>query len=219
MLVTHSRRDSPEETGYKVRHACDWIAASGAKLCYKKIDSTLKGNLGSELEAIQNKFPDRLILVSPSFPDMERVLLDGWLSVRSSEVTGPIHLLPLLKDRGAGRLAHIQRLAGAGANNTLVERTQQTEMARARIIVIDAVSKSHLQAIAEAAGQIVPQPLSVDLRDWRLPGVSACGRHEKERPARAAEPGSPGPHASTVSADGSAAGPLVLCLGSTNPVT
>jgi uncharacterized protein YgbK (DUF1537 family) len=71
VIVHHSRDDAPEEASRKVEQACDWIAASGAKLCFKKIDWTLQGNVGPELEAIRNKFPDRLILVSPSFPNTE----------------------------------------------------------------------------------------------------------------------------------------------------
>src|SRR5271154_4004793 len=41
VIVNHSRGEAPEEASRKVEQACDWIAASGAKLCFKKIDSTL----------------------------------------------------------------------------------------------------------------------------------------------------------------------------------
>ena len=59
VLVNHCRGDSAEEAVRKVREACNWIAASGVKLSYKKIDSTMKGNIGAELEAIRSRFPDR----------------------------------------------------------------------------------------------------------------------------------------------------------------
>lgn len=217
VLVNHSRGDAPEEAGRKVEQACDWIAASGAKLCYKKIDSTFKGNVGAELEAIRNKFPERLILVSPSFPNMERILLDGWLKVRSSEGIEPIHLLSLLTEQGARRLAHIYQPAGTGTSDTLVERIRQAEAAGARIIVIDAVSESHLRAIAQAAVQIAPQPLLVGSAGlasaWSelLLKVGNSGMSETKEPA--------GIPVSAASAAVSAAGPVVLCIGSTNPVT
>jgi D-threonate/D-erythronate kinase len=161
VIVNHSRGEGPEEASCKVEQACDWIAASGAKLCFKKIDSTLKGNVGAELEAIRNKFPDRLILVSPSFPSMERILLDGWLRVRSSEGIEPVDVLSLLRSQGVRRLMHFSQPAGTGASGSLVERILHAEGAGARIIIIDAVSESHLRAIAEAAVQMVPQPLLV----------------------------------------------------------
>jgi D-threonate/D-erythronate kinase len=218
VIVNHSRGEAPEEASRKVEEACDWIAASGAKLCFKKIDSTLKGNVGNELEAIRNKFPDRLILVSPSFPSMERIVLDGWLRVRSSEEIEPIHLLSLLRGQGVRRLTHIAQPAGAGASDTLVEHIQQAEAAGARIIVVDAVSESHLRTVAEAAVQIVPQPLLVGSA-----GLAAAWSELLLKAGNSGESGATesASLARTVSADSVAvsAGPVVLCIGSTNPVT
>jgi D-threonate/D-erythronate kinase len=217
-IVNHSRGEAPEEASRKVGQACDWIVGSGAKLCFKKIDSTLKGNVGPELEAIRNKFPDRLILVSPSFPHMERILLDGWLRVRSSEGIEAVDMLSLLRSQGVRRLTHISQPAAACVSDTLVERIQHAEAAGSRIIVVDAVSESHLRAIAEAAIQIVPQPLLVGSAGlaaaWsevllKAGNGGASGTTEPVGPVR------------PVSGDSApiSAGPVVLCIGSTNPVT
>jgi uncharacterized protein YgbK (DUF1537 family) len=216
VLVTHSRGDAPEEACRKVRQVCDWIAASGATLCYKKIDSTLRGNLGAELEAVRSQFPDRVILVSPSFPNMGRIFLDGWLRVRSSEAIEPIHLLSLLTRQGAERLAHISQ--PAVASGMLIEHVRQAETAGARIIAIDAASESHLWEIAKVAIQIVPKPLLVGSAGlaaaWSklllMPGGSKADEAEQtERVARAVSD----------SVANSQPGPVVLCIGSTNPVT
>jgi uncharacterized protein YgbK (DUF1537 family) len=220
VLVSHTRDEAPEDASRKVEQACDWIAAAGAKLCYKKIDSTLKGNLGPELEAIRNKFPDRLILVSPSFPPMERILLDGWLKVRSSEGIEPIHLLKLLTKQGVQRLAHISQPAGANTSGALVECIRQAETSGAQIVVIDAVSESHLRAIAEAAIQIVPQPLLVGSSGLAAAWSEVLLKAGNSGGADSArEPASLVPRAPVSSAAASAAGPVVLCIGSTNPVT
>jgi D-threonate/D-erythronate kinase len=215
VLVNHCRGDAPAEAARKVREACDWIAASRSKLCYKKMDSTLKGNLGAELEAIRGKFPDRLILVCPSFPKMGRILLDGWLQVHSSEVVEPLHLPSLLTGQGVEGLTHVGQPAGAGASDALLERIRQAEAAGARIIVIDAVSENHLRAIAEAAVQIVPQPLLVGSAGLAAPWSELLLKGTKGGAGGASEPaGEP-----TVSEPSTSAGPVVLCIGSTNPVT
>jgi uncharacterized protein YgbK (DUF1537 family) len=219
VLVSHSRDDAPEEAGRKVQQACDWIAASGTKLCYKKIDSTLKGNVGPELEAIRSKFPDRLILLSPSFPKMERILLDGWLRVRSREAIEPIHLLSLLASQGARRLTHIPQPAGAGVSDTLVDRIRRAEATGARIIVIDAVSESHLRAIAKAAIEIAPQPLLVGSAGLAVPWSELLLKTGNIAADGVREPAGGVPTLSAASAAVSAAGPVVLCIGSTNPVT
>jgi len=218
VIVNHSRGEAPEEASRKVEQACDWIAASGAKLCFKKIDSTLKGNLGHELEAIRNKFPDRLILMSPSFPSMERILLDGWLKVRPSEGIEPIDVLSLLASQGVQRLTHISQPAGVGAGDTLVECIQHAKAAGGRIIVIDAASESHLRAIAEAAVQIVPQPLLVGSAGLAAAWSELLLKGGNIGASGITEPASLVRPASADSAV-SPAGPVVLCIGSTNPVT
>jgi uncharacterized protein YgbK (DUF1537 family) len=216
VLVNHCRGEAPEEAARKVREACDWIAASGSRLCYKKMDSTLKGNVGAELEAIRSKLPDRLILVSPSFPKMGRILLDGWLKVQSGEVGEPVHLPSLLTGQGVERLTHVAQPAGPVASDALLERIRQAEAAGARIIVIDAVSENHLRAIAEAAIQIIPQPLLVGSAGLAAPWSELLLKRTKGGADGASEPAS---LAKPVSAASASVGPVVLCIGSTNPVT
>jgi D-threonate/D-erythronate kinase len=216
VLVNHCRGDSAEEAARKVRQACDWIAASGMKLSYKKIDSTMKGNVGAELEAVRNKFPDRLILVSPSFPKMGRILIDGWLKVHSGEAFEAIHVPSLLTGQGAARLAHISQPAGSAGCEALVELIRQAEAAGSRIVVIDAVSESHLRAIAEAATQIVPQPLLVGSA-----GLAAAWSELllEKRNGGAEATKATARFVSPSSGTATAAGPVVLCIGSTNSVT
>jgi uncharacterized protein YgbK (DUF1537 family) len=215
VLINHCRGDSAEEAVRKVREACNWIAASGVKLSYKKIDSTMKGNVGAELEAIRSRFPDRLILLCPSFPKMGRILIDGWLRVHSGEVFEPIHVLSLLTGQGTASLAHISQPAGSAGCEELVKLIRQAEAAGSRIIVIDAVSESHLQAIAEAAAQIVPQPLLVGSAGlataWSellLEKRNGAGEATKETARFAFSSGT-----------ATEVGPVILCIGSTNSVT
>ena len=88
-----------------------------------------------------NKFPDRLILVSPSFPKMGRILLDGWLRVRvgRSHRSHPFALAA--NGPGSREVDAYPPACGTGASDTLVERIQAAQAAGARIIVIDAVSR------------------------------------------------------------------------------
>jgi D-threonate/D-erythronate kinase len=220
VLVSHSRGGTPGEAGRRVQKACDWIAAAGMELCYKKVDSTLKGNVGAELEAIRHKLPDGLILVSPSFPKMGRILIDGWLRVEAGEPVDPIHVPSLLTGQGASELTHIPQPAGTGAGATLMESIQEAQAAGARIIVIDAVSQRHLRAIAEAAVQMIPQPLLVGSA-----GLAAAWSELLLKPMNSEvdvtrEPASRLPRVSTASVTMTeVAGPVVICIGSTNPVT
>jgi D-threonate/D-erythronate kinase len=215
VVVTHSRNDSPEEASRKVQLACDQIAQSGAVLCYKKIDSTLKGNLGAELNRIQIRNPGRLILVCPSFPKMHRFLVDGWLGASSVKDLEPIDLPSLLASQGARNLASIAQPAEQGEPSTLMKQIQRAGANGAQIIVIDGATESHLDAIALAAFRIVPQPLLVGSAglagSWsKLLLEAACeGTRRAEGQASA----------SMVPAKVDTAGPVVFCIGSKNSVT
>jgi uncharacterized protein YgbK (DUF1537 family) len=48
---------------------------------YKKTDSTLRGNIASEFEALMDVFPDRRLVWVPAYPAMGRVLINGELYV------------------------------------------------------------------------------------------------------------------------------------------
>jgi D-threonate/D-erythronate kinase len=215
VVVTHSRNDSPEEASRKVQLACDQIAFSGAVLCYKKIDSTLKGNLGAELNGIQIRNPDRLILVCPSFPKMHRILVNGWLRASSVKELEPIDLPSLLASQGARNLACIAQPAEHGESSTLMKQIQRARANGAQIIVIDGATESHLEAIAWAAFQIVPQPVLVGSAglacSWsKLLLEAACkgaGRTEGQAIA------------SMVPGNVDTAGPVVFCIGSKNSIT
>ena len=215
VVVTHSRNDSPEEASMKVQLACDQIASSGGVLCYKKIDSTLKGNLGAELNGIRIRNPGRLILVCPSSPKMHRVLVNGWLRTSSVKDLEPIDLPSLLTSQGARNLACIAQPADHGESSTLMKQIQRAEANGARIIVIDGATESHLDAIASAAFQIVPQPLLVGSAglacSWsKLLLEAAC-----KGASRAAGQAS----ASMVPGNVDTAGPVVFCIGSKNSIT
>ena len=51
-------------------------------IVYKKIDSTLRGNAGAEIEEILRNFKQQFCLLSPSFPPHQRVTLGGNLIVQ-----------------------------------------------------------------------------------------------------------------------------------------
>jgi D-threonate/D-erythronate kinase len=215
VVVTHSRNDGPEEASRKVRLACDQIAFSGAVLCYKKIDSTLKGNLGAELNGIQFRNPGRLILVCPSFPKMHRFLVNGWLRASSVKDLEPIDLPSLLASQGARNLACIAQPAEQGESSILMKQIQRAGVNGAQIIVIDGATESHLDAIALAAFQIIPQPLLVGSAglacSWSKLLLEAASKGTRRAEGLAS--------ASMVPGNVDTAGPVVFCIGSKNSVT
>ena len=53
---TESRNEPAEVAGRRVAQACRWLRAWHPALMYKKVDSTIRGNLAAEIEAVMEVF-------------------------------------------------------------------------------------------------------------------------------------------------------------------
>lgn len=82
VVTTDSRACSPETACDSVRQACLWMKRNGIRLVYKKIDSTLCGNVEAETGAALDAAGIGSAWICPAFPAMGRTVVDGWLYVR-----------------------------------------------------------------------------------------------------------------------------------------
>ena len=81
-LCTNSRADRPELAARKVDSVCKDIRDFKAIKLFKKIDSTGKGNLGAEIDAVLRSTPANIAVVCSAFPAQGRSLVDGVVHVR-----------------------------------------------------------------------------------------------------------------------------------------
>ncbi|MBW4083668.1 four-carbon acid sugar kinase family protein [Paenibacillus sp. S150] len=87
---TDSRSLPPLEAYQKVRDVCLFLGRGGeasSPVIYKKFDSTLRGNIGSELDAVYETLQPDFIVIAPSFPRVGRTLTDGIVYVNGM----PLH--------------------------------------------------------------------------------------------------------------------------------
>ena len=83
VVNTESRHVPPEEAYIKVRAVTESAMAAGFTHIYKKMDSTLRGNIGSELAAVMDALSDdsqpiwREITFVPAFPKSGRFTKQG----------------------------------------------------------------------------------------------------------------------------------------------
>src|SRR5690606_42049218 len=64
-----------------VEQASIRLKEAGVVPIYKKIDSTMRGNVGTEVEAVMDVFGLRLAVICPAFPANRRVVAGGYLLV------------------------------------------------------------------------------------------------------------------------------------------
>ncbi|HEX5808393.1 MAG TPA: four-carbon acid sugar kinase family protein, partial [Anaerolineales bacterium] len=74
---TDSRSLSAELAYAKVGLATQQLAAEGWTHFYKSVDSTLRGNLGAEIEAVLDVVRPDCAVIAPAFPKYGRTTVDG----------------------------------------------------------------------------------------------------------------------------------------------
>ncbi|GGJ01562.1 membrane protein [Halobellus salinus] len=159
---TESRYATPAEAAEAVRRGVGAVAAS---MVYKKIDSTLRGNVGSEVAAALRAAEAELAVVAPAFPATDRETWDGVHTVDGTPVAetefgadqnGPAS--SAVDDLFAAQEFPVERLDGADVSggvdrvaacfSAAVERHDQPP-----IVVCDARTGTHLDTIATAGAR------------------------------------------------------------------
>ena len=81
VVDTASRGLAAEQAYRRVAAAAARLQAAATQVVYKKIDSTLRGPLGAEIDAVLDACGLNLALVCPAYPANGRTLQDGVLLV------------------------------------------------------------------------------------------------------------------------------------------
>ncbi|HEX4808090.1 MAG TPA: four-carbon acid sugar kinase family protein [Bryobacteraceae bacterium] len=95
IIDTETRHIAEAEAGSRIRYVAECTRSLFATIIYKKTDSTLRGNIAAEFRAIQDVYPDRLIVYAPAYPDMGRTVKNGELFVWGT----PVHQTEFANDR------------------------------------------------------------------------------------------------------------------------
>lgn len=143
ILTTNSRNDAPGSAAAKVLEACRALAVEQREVLFKKIDSTLRGNLASELEAVLEIYP--LALVAPAYPALGRTLENGLLRLPGSAGERALHLPTLLREQGAGNVVHLDRGALKSGLGSLIQQLKGKT-----IVVLDSGNEAELGRVARA---------------------------------------------------------------------
>jgi len=192
-LDTDSRALTAEEAAARVRVAAGLLRAAGTERWLKKVDSTLRGNVGAEIGAALEAGGQRVAVLAPAFPAQGRRVRRGALVVETPgvEATTAVEIRPLVARqlRGAIALAPLE-VVERGAE-ALAEALRRAADAGARLVVADALDEEHLRAIAGAARLLGPACLPV--------GAAGLARAVAETlPPRAAGSNGPRPRGSTL---------------------
>jgi uncharacterized protein YgbK (DUF1537 family) len=160
IVDTDSRTDSPESAYQTVSSV---IEEKSAEITYKKIDSTLRGNVATEAAAVLDNQDPEFAIVAPAFPAHNRTtiggyhLVDGDLLGTGSDYdaespAGTANLITLFSDTSYP-VRHVPiDVVTAGVDAVVGEFRAAKHADACSFVVCDAIRDSHLATIA-AAGQ------------------------------------------------------------------
>lgn len=171
-IDTDSRYSSDEIVVKKVNKAMHCLQNWEAQIICKRIDSTLRGKIGLEIDTVLTAVGDESVaIVVASFPDSGRVSSGGYLLVdvvpvqQTDVARDPIipitnsYIPEIIKQYSKLPVSHI------GLNNVLIGSHKLTQHiidhihAGNRIIVVDAVTEEDIETIAESMANIDLVPL------------------------------------------------------------
>ena len=174
IVIDVETRHVPKEKAYEiVNDVCQRAVKYGIRCFYKKTDSALRGNVGSELQAAADAVFGKNIVFVPAFPAMRRITVDGvhyidGIPVKES-VFGQDPFEPVMYDRvdellratgykggviGVGKAERKLQAAEERKTQASEERRQKAaEAAKQQLFLYDAETDADLDEIAEAVSK------------------------------------------------------------------
>lgn len=153
MVIDVETRHVPTEKAYEIVYdVCQQAVKYGIRCFYKKTDSALRGNVGSELQAAADAVSEKDIVFVPAFPAMRRITVDGvhyidGIPVKES-VFGQDPFEPVMYDR-VDELLRATGYRGEIIGISKAERKQQSAKAvKQQLFLYDVETDVDLDEIA-----------------------------------------------------------------------
>ncbi len=178
-LSTESRFLPPADAARVVRALAERCAGAGGTIAYKKVDSTLRGNLGAEIEALMDVSGHAAALVCTAMPKTGRTCVGGKLYLKGELLhmteIGRDPFNPVSTSSVAGVLA--QQTDLPSGNLTLEDVRSGQTMLRARVLDFLFAGCRVLAADAEEDGDlaVLGELLRFSLSGGELPPLLPVG--------------------------------------------
>ena len=165
-FTSDSRHMQAAQAAQAVAELIAGIDAPPQAIWYKKIDSTLRGNLGSELDAMLRALADSqsrnvapaCAVICPAFPDQGRGLRQGELVLHAGGAQNILLPARLAEQTARPQVTIALADVRAGAAH-LGQHMQKSVQEGAQFLIIDALTNADLATIVTAARQAVRQAL------------------------------------------------------------
>ena len=164
VLNTDTRSCSETEAADHVGAACEAIRARSGALVYKKIDSTLRGHVGFEIDLVSELMDFSLVVCAPAFPEMGRTTVGGYqllggLPISGADMAGPDippqhAFIPDLLGNGSGRArARIDLKTVHGGTAAIGGALDEIKAAPGTTVVVDMADPMRWEGLLDAVSE------------------------------------------------------------------
>lgn len=171
-IDTDSRYAPDEVIDRRLNRAMDELERWGAGILCKRIDSTVRGKIGYEIDTMLNRLGEKTIgIVVASFPSSGRITSGGYLlvdgvPVQETDVAKdpvmPItqsYVPGLIQQQSENAVGHVGLETVLAGKQKIVSAIKEQVDKGTRILVFDAVTDEEIEAIAEAMAEITDRRL------------------------------------------------------------
>lgn len=172
---TDSRGIEPEEAYLRVYDAVKKCGKEKNRLYSKRIDSTLRGNIGAEVDGMLDALnEERMAVIVPAFPQAGRRYIGGCMMVQdvplyrtaaASDPKMPVHTasaIKILKEQSKYSYCEITLEEMSSGVENLADQIRAYRKNGIRGVVLDAASDTDLSLIAEAVWKSEVPVICVD---------------------------------------------------------
>ena len=150
VINTESRECNPEVAYERVSAVCNFIKRLQIRYLYKKLDSTLKGNVGSEIDALIDQYGFEAVILSPAFPEQGRETIGGYQLVYGEVSEGrAINVQAKLISHSKYEVGHVGVEKVREGIDSLDRAVKEKVKEGCKIVVVDALSRGDLNSIAK----------------------------------------------------------------------
>ncbi|NLJ96452.1 MAG: four-carbon acid sugar kinase family protein, partial [Clostridiales bacterium] len=167
IIINSESRNVPKmQASSKVQYCVQKLQEMGCDLIYKKVDSTLRGNIGIELEAVLNQLDVDCIILAPALPFNERTTVNGihyvgGLRLQDTELAkdpfSPIYSSSIREIiRKQSSISSANLTIDIIRDSVAVTAKVMEEMINSgfKVIVCDAIDNGDLTCIAKASNRL-----------------------------------------------------------------
>ena len=156
----------PKDAYKRVNKSISGFRLEAIPHIYKKVDSTLRGNIGAELDALMDAASVDKVVFSPAYPANKRTVKDGVLLLDGVPVANtefaedpwsPVkesHIPSLLRSQTKRAVGHVPLTAVLKDRGSFLDAVKEEFENGNEIVVVDATDESHLHMAVDAAARL-----------------------------------------------------------------